>query len=81
MNYEELKIKDKQKYLDENWGVESFKLLDQVLCLHCNQLVTVGKYKVFRSKGFDYICCPNAPECNGTIIDWMPADWADLSLQ
>ena len=81
MNYEELTIKDKQKYLDENWGVNSFDLLDQVYCLHCNQIVTVGKYKVFRTEKMDFICCPNAPECNGTVIDWMPIDGDVLEQQ
>jgi len=35
----------------------------------------VGDFKVFRDKrGDEFICCPNAPECNGTVIDWLSLD-------
>jgi hypothetical protein len=32
----------------------------------------VGDFKVFADEEeFEYICCPNAPDCDGTVIDWM----------
>jgi len=31
----------------------------------------VGDFKVFLEDGEEFIYCPNAPECDGTIIDWM----------
>jgi len=37
-------------------------------CLHCGQTISVADYNVVD----DYICCPNYPDCDGTIIDWMP---------
>lgn len=72
----ELEIIDKAKYLKENYPFDDVpELTDQLLCIHCNSLITVGDYKVFKAtSGFEYICCPNAPECDGTVIDWMPAE-------
>lgn len=72
----ELVIADKQKYLEENYpfvGVP--ELTDKKTCIHCGKIITVGDYKVFKGNdGFEFICCPNAPECNGTVIDWMEPD-------
>jgi hypothetical protein len=69
----EIIIKDKEKYLSENYPFSEIPdLLDQKRCIHCDSIVTVGDYKVFSDEtGFEYICCPNAPKCNGTIIDWI----------
>lgn len=69
----EVLIQDKQKYLNENHPTgEVLLLADKRECLHCGKVITVGDYKVFKEDNFDYIYCPNAPECNGTAIDWMP---------
>lgn len=69
----ELIITDKQKYLEENYpfvGVP--KLTDKKRCIHCNRIITVGDYKVYKADdGFEFICCPNAPGCSGTLIDWF----------
>jgi hypothetical protein len=69
----EVFIADKQKYLEDNWPfVDVPDLTDEKMCIHCDSIITVGDYKVFKDKNDDeYICCPNAPECNGTIIDWI----------
>jgi hypothetical protein len=29
---------------------------------------------VLDQSGEEFICCPNAPDCDGTVIDWFPAD-------
>jgi len=70
----EVKIKDKQKYLNENYlFADTPKLTDKRECIHCGNIITVGDFKVFRDElGDEYIYCPNAPDCNGTIIDWFP---------
>jgi hypothetical protein len=69
---EEVIIQNKQKYLDENYPFEEkLKLTDKMRCIHCGSIITVGDYKVFKIEWEEYICCPNAPECNGTIIDWV----------
>nr|WP_319265223.1 hypothetical protein [uncultured Draconibacterium sp.] len=69
----EIKIEDKQKYLDKNYIFDDIpELADRKRCLHCGSIIIVGNYKVFADEqGGEYIYCPNAPECDGTIIDWM----------
>lgn len=73
---EELIIRNKQKYLDDNYPFENVpKITDKKCCIHCDTIFTVGDYKVFKDKkGDEYICCPNAPNCNGTVIDWFEID-------
>ncbi len=72
----EVLIKDKQKYLDENYPFsDHLKLTDKFRCIHCDTIITVGDFKVFKdSTGFEFICCPNAPDCDGTVIDWFSLD-------
>ncbi len=69
----EIEIKDKQKYLDENYIFEDIpEVSDRKRCLHCGEIIVVGNYKVYANEqGDEYIYCPNAPACDGTIIDWM----------
>lgn len=70
---EEVIIKNKQKYLDDNYLFEDPpKLTDKKRCIHCDTVFTVADYKVFKDKkGNEFICCPNAPDCDGTVIDWF----------
>ncbi len=70
----EVLIENKQKYLDENFPfAERPPLTEMRECLHCGNVITIGDYKVFRDDlGEEYISCPHAPECDGTVIDWMP---------
>ncbi|MHC1775467.1 MAG: hypothetical protein AB9834_08650 [Lentimicrobium sp.] len=69
----ELIITNKQKYLEENYPFDGIpKLTDKVECIHCDSIITVGDFKVYKDEtGFEFICCPNAPDCNGTVIDWI----------
>lgn len=69
----EMIIPDKQEYLEKNYPfADTPKLTDRKRCIHCNKIITVGDYKVYKSEdGFEFICCPNAPDCNGTLIDWI----------
>ena len=73
---EEVLIKNKQKYFDDNYPFEDIpKLTDKKRCIHCDTIFTIGDYKVFKDKrGDEFICCPNAPNCNGTVIDWFSLD-------
>lgn len=73
-----IEVKDKLKYLKKHYPFEDVpSLLDKKLCIHCDQIITVGDYKVqveynfFTGKEEEYIVCPNAPECSGTLIDWI----------
>ena len=70
----EVKIDDKQKYLSESLVFEHPpKLTEKMECIHCGNIITVGDYKVFKDRlGGEYIACPNAPTCSGTVIDWIP---------
>lgn len=43
-------------------------------CLHCAKLIKVKDYKVEIFEGEELIVCPNAPECNGSALDWMHKD-------
>jgi len=72
----ELVIIDKQEYLKENYPFEEIpELTDKKRCIHCDIVFYVGEYKVFTDQtGDEYICCPAAPECDGSVIDWFPVD-------
>ncbi|MGK0489388.1 MAG: hypothetical protein ACJAXB_002585 [Candidatus Endobugula sp.] len=69
----EVKIENKQKYFDKNYIFENPpKLTDKRRCIHCDTIFIVANFKVFKDKtGFEYICCPNSPDCDGTVIDWF----------
>lgn len=69
----EIQIVDKQNYLDQNYPFDTPpKLADRKECIHCGSTITVGDYKVFKDDaGLEYICCPHAPDCDGTVIDWF----------
>ncbi len=70
---QEIKIEDKQKYLNEHYLFAPVpKIEEKMVCAHCDSVFTVGDYRVYKDEtGFEAICCPNAPECKGTIIDWV----------
>jgi hypothetical protein len=74
---EEIFIDDKQNYFDENYPFEyPPDLTDKKRCIHCDQIITVGNYKVFRDEdGNEFIYCPNAPDCDGTVIDWIDLEF------
>jgi len=69
----EIIISDKQKYLETNYPFDPVpELYDRKICIHCDQPFVVGNYKILKdSTGMEFICCPNAPECDGTVIDWL----------
>jgi len=73
---EEVIIKNKLKYLSDNYPFEDTpKLTDKKRCIHCDNIITVGDFKVFKdNEGEEFICCPNAPDCDGTVIDWFRLD-------
>lgn len=69
----ELEISDKQIYLAIHYPFKGVPdLTDKMRCIHCDKVFNVREFKVFTDlKGMEYICCPFAPECNGTVIDWV----------
>ncbi len=47
----EIKIEDKQKYLNENYPfAEPPELTEKKNCIHCGEIITVGDFKVFKCK-------------------------------
>lgn len=71
-------IDNKAEYLKEHYPFSNPpEITDRKLCLHCNSIILVGDYKVelehsiISNKIEEFICCPNAPQCDGTLIDWM----------
>jgi hypothetical protein len=73
---QELVIDNKQVYFDKNYPfTDPPKLTDKKRCIHCDNVITVGDYKVYKDKsGMEYISCPNSPDCNGSVIDWIDLD-------
>lgn len=72
----EVKINDKEKYLKANYPFANPpKLTEMRECIHCGNIITIGDFKVFKEgTGEEYICCPHAPDCDGTVIDWLELD-------
>jgi hypothetical protein len=72
----EIKIDGTQKYFNEHYPfADPPDLAERKECLHCEGIIIVGNYKVFQgTSGFEYICCPNAPKCDSTVIDWIPVE-------
>ncbi len=74
----EVKIPDseKQAYLNKEYPFKGKpQLTDKRKCLHCDQVFTVGDFRVFKDEdNVEYVCCPNAPQCDGTIVDWFRVD-------
>lgn len=65
-------IKDKETYLKKHYIFKDVpKLTDQKKCIHCGENFIVGDYKVELVGKIEYIVCPNAPDCDGTLIDWI----------
>ena len=66
-------IENKQEYLNDHYPFSKVpKLTDKKICIHCDNVIRVGDYKV--EVGWndeEYIVCPNAPDCSGTVIDWI----------
>lgn len=72
----QLTIPNKEQYLQENYPFTVIPALtDTKHCIHCDSVITVGDFKVYKDEdGDEFICCPNAPECNGTVIDWVEVE-------
>ena len=68
-------IKAKKEYLTNCSPFKADNLADKKICMHCRKEIVVGDYKIrIEKKGssvVDLIACPNAPECDGFIIDWF----------
>lgn len=77
----ELKIHDKQKYLEENYPFQEVpELADRKRCIHCDSNIIVGNYKVFVDEfGDEFMSCPNAPQLKPRIERIKSIHWIDLA--
>jgi hypothetical protein len=60
---------DKKKFFEENKPT-TIKYDKKVKCIHCGEMINTKDYKVQKEGKNLFIVCPNAPKCDGTIIDW-----------
>ena len=67
-----IKIEDKEKYLKENYPLVPIpKLTDKLKCIHCGEIFVVENFRVLYKNGEEIIFCPNAPNCDGQVFDWI----------
>ena len=68
----EIAIQNKEQYFRENYPFYDLpRLSDKKRCVLCGKVIAVADYKVFTDdEGYEMICCPNAPSCEGTVVDW-----------
>ncbi len=71
-------IKDKESYIKKHSLFSPApELTDIQHCVHCGKDFIVGDYKVKvvydndENKKMEFIVCPNAPECDGDMTDWV----------
>jgi len=75
-------VENKEKYLKENYiYMDIPKLTDKKKCRHCDTVFQVSAFKVIveynsqTKQDEEFIVCPKAPKCDGTLIDWRDADF------
>jgi hypothetical protein len=57
--------------------VEKPELTEELFDLHEEKKFLVADFKVVRENGLNLLVSPYYYSSGGTIIDWVPADWAD----
>lgn len=68
-------IKNKKEYLEKNYPFYPVPELNEKRnCMHCGKDIVVGDYKVKIKKRDEFIVCPNAPECDGDVSDWIDSE-------
>jgi len=50
---------------------------EELFDLHEGKLFRVRDFRVTWENGRNFLVSPYYPSSGGTVIDWMPADWAD----
>ena len=77
MKFKEVEIKE--KYFSKNYPFYfPPKLTDKRKCIHCGSEFIVADFKVRiiidEDGEDDIIVCPNAPKCDGNVLDWVQID-------
>jgi len=76
-------VENKKSLYEEHSGEkmteEEFNTV-KIQCIHCDNEFFLKEFKVLVEKttGEEYIVCKYYPECNGTMIDFMPIGNMDL---
>ena len=66
-----LTLVNKQEYLKKYYPFSPVpKLTDKMICLECDEEITVADFKVKIEEDREVIVCPNAPKCDGNVSDW-----------
>lgn len=64
---------EKQSFLNDNWAGPE-KTYPTVKCLQCEiEFATFNFKATLQENGGKAIRCAAWPECDGTIIDWVPS--------
>ena len=74
----DIPVNAKKKVLQEMYLFEDCPALDELLCdLHAGKQFAVVEFKVVRERDMNLLVSPYYYESGGTVIDWVPADWAN----
>ena len=68
----------KEEVLQQLYLFDPVPSLDEeVFDLHEGKTFIVREFRVTWENGQNWLVSPYYPSSGGTVIDWMPADWAD----
>lgn len=73
----EIPMADKPAVLKKMDALNSGKMGEMRFCLHEEKLFKVDDFKVVRENDINYLVSPYYYSSGGTLIDWMPAEWAE----
>lgn len=68
----------KAEVLEQLYLFEDVPSLDEEMYdLHAQKLFTVGDFRVTREGDMNFLVSPYYPDSGGTVIDWMPPEFAE----
>lgn len=68
----------KAELLEEMYLFDPVPSLDEIrFDLHSGRLFKVRNFRVTRERGRNWLVSPYYEDGGGTVIDWMPASWAN----
>lgn len=71
----EIPTEERKEFFEKHNFFSDMNYDSKRYCIHCHEIITVSEYKIELLNDIKYICCPNAPSCTGTLIDFMPEDF------
>lgn len=74
----EIPVADREKVLKQLWpfGGKPPSLSAKRFDLHAGEKFSVGDFKVYRESEANLLVSPYYEDSGGTVIDWMPEDFA-----